>query len=82
VPLVPLTAAFFAGRLVSYSLYVGAASAARESLSSVLDDAFASPVGIAVQVALLAGLVLLVRFDWAGALRRRRDTGASNGASA
>ena len=29
VPLVPLTAAFFAGRLVSYSLYVGAASAAR-----------------------------------------------------
>lgn len=36
VPLVPLTAAFFAGRLVSYSLYVGAASAAKENFGSVL----------------------------------------------
>jgi hypothetical protein len=27
VPLLPLTVAFFAGRVVSYSLYVGAASA-------------------------------------------------------
>ena len=32
VPLLPLTAAFFAGRLVSYSLYVAAASAAKDSL--------------------------------------------------
>ena len=71
MPLVPLTAAFFAGRLVSYSLYVGAASAARDGLGSVLGDAFGSPVGIALQVSMLAGLVLLLRFDWAGALRRR-----------
>ena len=71
VPLVPLTAAFFAGRLVSYSLYVGAASAARESLGSVLDDAFGSPLGIALQLGMLAGLVVLLRFDWAGALQRR-----------
>ena len=73
VPLVPLTAAFFAGRLISYSLYVGAASAARDSLGSVLGDAFGSPVGIAVQVAMLAGLVLLLRFDWAGMLRVKHD---------
>lgn len=59
VPLLPLTAAFFAGRLVSYSLYVGAASAAKESLESVLADAFGSPVGIGLQVSMLAGLVLL-----------------------
>jgi len=71
VPLVPLTAAFFAGRLISYSLYVGAASAARDSLGSVLGDAFGSPVGIALQVGMLGGLVLLLRFDWADALRRR-----------
>jgi membrane protein YqaA with SNARE-associated domain len=82
VPLVPLTAAFFAGRLVSYSLYVGAASAARGSLGSVLGDAFGSPVGIALQVGMLAGLVLLLRFDWAGALRRRTDRHAPNGAAA
>jgi membrane protein YqaA with SNARE-associated domain len=71
VPLVPLTAVFFAGRLVSYSLYVAAASAARDSLGSVLGDAFGSPIGIALQVAMLAGLVLLLRIDWTGKLQRR-----------
>jgi uncharacterized membrane protein YdjX (TVP38/TMEM64 family) len=71
VPLVPLTAAFFVGRLVSYSIYVAAASAAKESLGSVLGDAFGSPLGIALQLVMLAGLVLLLRFDWAGWLRRR-----------
>lgn len=82
VPLVPLTAAFFAGRLVSYSLYVGAASAARDSLGSVLGDALGSPLGIAVQAAMLAGLVLLLRFDWVGLLRRRTGGRAANGAAA
>jgi hypothetical protein len=82
VPLDPLTAAFFAGRLVSYSLYVGAASAARDSLGSVLGDAFGSPLGIAVQVAMFAGLVLLLRFDWVGLLRRRTGGRAANGAAA
>jgi membrane protein YqaA with SNARE-associated domain len=73
VPLIPLTAAFFAGRLVSYSIYVGAAGAAKDSLSSILGEAFTSPLGIALQVAMLAGLVLLLRFDWAARLRRRSD---------
>ena len=71
VPLIPLTAAFFAGRLVSYSLYVGAASAAKESFGSILGEAFSSPLGIALQVAMLAGLVLLLRFDWAERLGHR-----------
>jgi membrane protein implicated in regulation of membrane protease activity len=71
VPLVPLTAAFFAGRLVSYSLYVGAASAAKDSLGSVLTDAFASPLGVALQILMLLGLVVLVRVDWARVLGRR-----------
>ena len=82
VPLVPLTAAFFAGRLVSYSLYVGAATAAGDTLGSVLGDAFGSPIGIALQVGMLAGLVLLLHFDWAGALRRRTDGRRANGAAA
>jgi membrane protein YqaA with SNARE-associated domain len=75
VPLLPLTAAFFAGRLVSYSLYVTAASAAKESLGDVLSDAIGSPLGIALQVAMLAGLVLLLRADWAALLERRRLAG-------
>ena len=72
VPLLPLTAAFFAGRLVSYSLYVGAASAAKDSLDDVLTDAIGSPLGIALQVIFLGGLVLLFRIDWVAILKRRR----------
>jgi membrane protein YqaA with SNARE-associated domain len=71
VPLLPLTAAFFVGRLVSYSLYVAAAGVAADSLGSVLGDAFGSPAGIALQLAMVAGLVLLLRVDWAGLLARR-----------
>src|SRR3954452_8530092 len=64
VPLVPLTAAFFAGRLVSYSLYVAAASAAAASLGDVLRKAIASPLGIVLQIVMLGMLVLLYRIDW------------------
>lgn len=59
VPLLPLTAAFFTGRLVSYSIYVSAASVAEESLGSIVTDALTSPVGLALQVAMLVALALL-----------------------
>jgi hypothetical protein len=71
-PLVPLTAAFFAGRLVSYSIYVAIASAARHSLGSIVQGSFTSPTGIALQVLMLAGLVALLRVDWARILTGRR----------
>ena len=75
VPLIPLTAAFFAGRLVSYTLYVAAASAAKDSLGDVVGDAIGSPVGIALQAAMLAGLVALLRIDWAKLLARTSPYG-------
>ena len=59
VPLLPLTAAFFSGRLVSYSIYVGAASVAEQSLGSILVDALTSPWGLVLQVAMLIALALL-----------------------
>jgi hypothetical protein len=59
VPLPSLTAAFFAGRLVSYSLYVGVATIAERSLGTVVLDALTSPLGMALQVAMLIGLALL-----------------------
>jgi uncharacterized membrane protein YdjX (TVP38/TMEM64 family) len=71
VRLLPLTAAFFAGRLVSYSIYVTGASLAKDSLEGVLARPFASPVAIAVQVAMLVGLVALVRVDWTRVLSGR-----------
>jgi membrane protein YqaA with SNARE-associated domain len=69
VPLVPLTLAFFVGRLVSYSIYAAAASAAKDSLGEVLGDVVGSPLGIELQVVMLAGLVLLLRVDWAARLK-------------
>jgi uncharacterized membrane protein YdjX (TVP38/TMEM64 family) len=74
VPLVPLTAAFFAGRLVSYSIYVAGASAVKHSFGSVIAKSLTSPLGIALQVAMLAALVALVRVDWAALIARRART--------
>jgi hypothetical protein len=76
-PILPLTAAFFAGRLVSYSIYVAAASAARRSLGSIITDAFTSPAGIALQIVMLGGLVALMRVDWVRLLKRGRDRSGS-----
>ena len=64
--LIPFTAAFFAGRIVSYTIY---GLTAKGIKAADLGDAFraglTSPVGIAIQVAMLAGLVLLMKVDWA-----------------
>lgn len=73
VRLLPLTLAFFSGRLVSYSIYVGASSVAKDNLGEIVGDSLTSPLGIALQLVMLAGLVLLVRLDWARILGRGRD---------
>ncbi len=71
VALLPLTGAFFLGRLVSYSLYVsGANAAAGTSAGHLVTSSFTSPLGIALQVLLLAGLYALTRVDWTGLHRR------------
>jgi membrane protein YqaA with SNARE-associated domain len=72
VRLVPLTAAFFAGRLVAYTLYVGAAAAVESSLSEVIGQSLASPLAIALQLAMLVGLVVLLRVDWTRVLAAHR----------
>jgi len=68
--LLPLTAAFFAGRLVSYSLYVGGSTALENTdAGQVLLSSLTSPWGAGLQVAMLVGLVLLARVDWARLLK-------------
>lgn len=66
VPLLGFTAAFFVGRLVTYSVY---GWTARKIQQSSIGDAFmetlSSPWGILLQVTMLAALVALVRVDWA-----------------
>ena len=72
VRLLPFTLAFFAGRLVSYSIYAGAAQAVEHlTLGDAFRETLTSPLGIAVQVAMLAGLVVLAKVDWAKLLARK-----------
>ena len=65
VPLLAFTAAFFAGRLVSYSVYAASAKALQHSsLGDSFGDVFSSPLGIAIQVLLLAALVAFTQINW------------------
>ena len=65
VKLPPLTAVFFLGRLISYSVYMAGASALKDTdAGKLIRDSFTSPIGIAVQLAFVALVVLLGRVDW------------------
>lgn len=73
VSLLPVVGVFFAGRLVSYSAYVGGATALRSTpLGRTLSGSLTGPWGIALQVLLLAGVVLLARVDWLKLYSRRQ----------
>lgn len=71
-PLLPVTTVFLAGRLISYSLYIGAATAAERSLGSTFTSALTSPIGITVEVLLVLSVVLLARIDWTKVINRDR----------
>lgn len=69
--LVPLTLAFLAGRLVSYSIYLSAASLAQRHFGDVLGRIFGSPWSIAVQLILLTAVSVLPFINWKDILERR-----------
>jgi membrane protein YqaA with SNARE-associated domain len=60
----PVVAAFCAGRVVSYSLYLTAASTVERQVRDVLEEGVTSPQAIALGVAGLAGLAAVVLIDW------------------
>ena len=72
VRLGPLLTAFFIGRLLSYSLYVGAASAAHNKLQKLFEDGLTSPQAIATQVLAIVALVVIVKVDWPTTIDRVR----------
>lgn len=75
VGLLSFTAAFFVGRVVSYSIYAVAAQQLRETtLGDVFRRNLTSPVGVALQFAMLGALVVLTQIDWERHLRRNPDT--------
>jgi hypothetical protein len=63
--LLPLTVAFFAGRTVSYSIYVTGSNALKSTdAGQVLSDQLTSAWGVVLQVVMLGALVLLAQIDW------------------
>lgn len=71
VALTGLTTAFFAGRLISYTVYVeGADAASATSAGHLVTASFTSPWGIALQLLFAAALVALARVDWVGRHQR------------
>ena len=72
IRLAPILGAFFFGRLASYSLYVGAASAGHQSVSKLFRKGFTSPQAIAIQLIALAVLVVVVKVDWPSAIDKLR----------
>lgn len=63
--LVHFTAAFFAGRIVSYSIYAATAKGIEKtSMGRAFKLYLTSPVGIAIEVLMLGLLVALARVDW------------------
>ncbi len=59
-----LTAAFMVGRIVTYSLYVAAATVADEQLGSVFRHFWGSPWSIALQLLLLICVAALPLLPW------------------
>lgn len=73
VRLFPFTAAFFAGRAIAYFFYAASAAKLREtSIADALREGIRDPIGIAVQVIVIAMLVALTRVDWTRWLAPRR----------
>jgi uncharacterized membrane protein YdjX (TVP38/TMEM64 family) len=65
IRLLPFTAAFFAGRLVSYSIYgLTAKNIEATTLGEAFRHSLVSPLGIGVQVAMIALLVGLTQINW------------------
>ncbi len=66
VRLAGFTAAFFGGRIISYSIYAFTAKGIQKSsIGDVLINALTSPASIAIQVLMIIALVGLTRIDWA-----------------
>jgi len=62
--IVPLTLAFFVGRVVTYSIYVATAVVVDQQLGSVLSQVWGSPWSISLQAALLIVLALMPLLPW------------------
>jgi uncharacterized membrane protein YdjX (TVP38/TMEM64 family) len=71
VPLLGFTAAFFAGRTISYAIYAATAKGISDSsLGDSFRHAVTSPLGLGLQILTIALLVAFTQVDWARRLGR------------
>ena len=71
LPLLPFTVAFFIGRTISYSIFaLTAKGVSQSSLSDEFRHLMTSPMGIAVEVGMIAVLIALTQIDWEKRLNR------------
>lgn len=79
VRLLGFTTAFFAGRLVSYSIYGYTAKGIRaSSIGDTLRQGLTSPLNIALQIGMIALLVALTQVDWRRRLHVDHTSGDGN----
>lgn len=63
--LLPLTLAFFSGRLVTYSFYVAGASELKaHGIGELITKEFTSIWAIVLQILMITGVVMLTRINW------------------
>ena len=71
VRLILITTAFFLGRLVSYSFFVAGASALRtQGFGEIITSTLKSPIGLTLEIAMLAGVYGLTKINWVERLKR------------
>ena len=78
VRLVHFTAAFFAGRVVSYSVYAATAKGIEKTnMGAAFKHYLTSPIAIGLEVLMLGLLVALTQVDWEKRLGGKSETGSS-----
>lgn len=76
VQLVHFTAAFFAGRIVSYSIYAATAKGIeRTSMGEAFRHYLTNPIGIGLEVVMVGLLVALTQVDWEKRLGDKTKSG-------
>ena len=75
VPLAKFTATFFAGRLISYSIYSMSAKAFGETtIGETFRNSLTSPSGLAIQIGMVIVLVVLTQIDWSKYFRDNEES--------
>ena len=73
--ILPLTIAFFSGRIVTYSFYVAGASQLKaKGIADLITEQFSSGWAVIFQIAMIAAVLLLTRVNWSHLLEKDKPT--------